>query len=461
MDHKETPRGLPEWLRERPVVRFGLAVLLAGRVIGSYKLLGWRHRLGLLRDYEAAVHRHHRQSAELVLDGVIRLQGLMIKIGQTIGSNPAAVPLEYISVLASLQDSVPPRPWRVMRPRIERALGGPVQHVFAEFDRRPVAAASLAQVYRARLKDGRQVAVKVLYPGIERLVGSDLRVLKFLLWLDSRFGGYPLEPVYNDLAENVPLEVDLIHEARAMAVMAEQAAELPDVVIPRVVPEHSSRRLLVMEWIEGIKVTNVPALRAAGIDGQRIADLLVDTYARQLFVHGFFHADPHPGNLFALPGDRLAIVDFGLTKRLTPAFRRSLAKLVRAMFLIDTPRMVEAFEELGFTVERGEDQRVWLATGEFFRNITDPSAYAEGAAALQQLNDRWARAVKANPFVAIPGDVTLVSRVFSLLTGVGAGMGAEPRVLEAILRYTAFADEQPVAAQAGGRLTSPPVCCSR
>jgi ubiquinone biosynthesis protein len=231
--------------------------------------------------------------------------------------------------------------------------------------------------------------------------------------------------------------------------MAAQAADLPDVVIPRVVWEHSSRRLLVMEWIEGIKVTHVAALRAAGIDVQRIADLLVDTYARQLFVHGFFHADPHPGNLFALPGDRLAIVDFGLTKRLTPAFRRSLAKLVRAMFLIDTPTMVEAFAELGFTVERGEDQRVWLATGEFFRSITDPSAYAEGAEALQQLNDRWARAVKANPFVAIPGDVTLVSRVFSLLTGVGAGMGAEPRVLEAILRYTAHAEEpEPARASA-------------
>src|SRR5262249_59347144 len=136
------------------------------------------------------------------------------------------------------------------------------------------------EVYRARLKDGRPVAVKVLYPGIERLVRSDLRVLKFLLWLDSRFGGYPLEPIYEELATNVPLEVDLAHEARAMAAMAAELADDPRIVIPRVVPELSSRRLLVMEWVDGIKITEVARLRAARIDVQAVADLLTDSYCR-------------------------------------------------------------------------------------------------------------------------------------------------------------------------------------
>lgn len=427
-------------LREASAVRFAYAAALAAQVIGGYKLIKLRHRLGLgVPDRAAAAHRHHERSARRVFDGAVQLQGLMIKIGQTIGSNPAAVPMEYITVLSRLQDAVPPRPWREMRPAIERSLGAPIDAVFAEFDRRPVAAASLAQVYRARLKDGRAVAVKALYPGIDRLVRSDLRVLRFLLWLDSRVGGYPLDPIYDELAENVPLEVDLVHEAHAIEAMAAQLADDPRIVIPGVVWEHSSRRLLVMDWIDGIKVTEVGRLRAAGIDPQRIADLLSDTYCRQVLIHGFFHADPHPGNLFALPGDRLAIVDFGLTKRLTPRFRRSLAKLTHAMFTVDSPRMVEAFAELGFAVKHGEDQAVWLATGEFFRRITDPATYAEsadGMDSMNSLNDEWARAVKANPFIAIPGDVTLVSRVFSLLTGVGARMGAEPRVLEAVLRYT-------------------------
>jgi predicted unusual protein kinase regulating ubiquinone biosynthesis (AarF/ABC1/UbiB family) len=337
-----------------------------------------------------------------------------------------------------------------MRPTIESAIGAPIAAVFAEFDRRPVAAASLAQVYRARLHDGRPVAVKVLYPGIERLVRSDLRVLRFVLWLDSRVGGYPLEPVYNELATNVPLEVDLVHEAAAMEAMAARLAADPDIVIPAVVHEHTSKTVLVMEWIDGIKITEVERLRRAGNDVQRLADLMLDCYARQMLVNGFFHADPHPGNLFALPGNRLAIVDFGLTKRLTPAFRRSLAKLLLAMTTADLPLMIEAFGELGFAVKRGEDHAVWLATGEFFRRITDPKTYGTTPESMMSLNEEWARAVKANPFIAIPGDFTLVSRVFSLITGVSTAMGAEPHVVETVLRYTAgIGAPQPAAAGAG------------
>lgn len=427
-------------VREHPLVRFGYAAWIAARVIGGYRLLTLRHRLRLgVPDREAAVRAHHRRGAQLVYDGVVRLQGLMIKIGQTLGSNPASVPLEYILSLSRLQDAVPPRPWPEMRPSIERALGGPVGDVFATFDPQAVAAASLAQVYRATLADGRPVAVKVLYPGIERLVRSDLRVLKFLLWIDSRAGGYPLQPIYDELAQNVPLEVDLIHEARAMERMAAQLADTPAVTIPRVVWQHTSRRLLVMEWIDGIKVTDLPRLHAAGIDVQAVADVLVDTYCRNILVDGFFHADPHPGNLFALSGGRLAIVDFGLTKQLTEAFRYSLAKLTRAMFTVDTPALLEAYAELGFHARDQQDSEVFLATAEFFREITNPTVYGQGVESMQSLNDQWARAVKANPFVAIPGDITLVSRVFSLLTGVGAGMGAEPRVLPAVLKYTGAA----------------------
>lgn len=438
-DERGVLDALTERFRGRPWFRSAYATAVAVGTIGGYKALNAGHRVGLVREREAAIHRHHEASARRVYRGVVRLQGLMIKIGQSIGSNPAAVPEEYVRILSRLQDAVPPRPWPVMRRQIKRALGRRLGDVFAEFDRAPVGAASLAQVYRARLHDGREVAVKVLYPGIERLVRSDLRVLRFLLWLDSRVAGYPLEPIYAEMAANVPLEVDLVHEAHATERMAALLSDEPSVVIPAIIWEHTSRRLLVMEWIEGIKVTRVEALRAAGIDVQRVADVLTDTYCRQMLVHGFFHADPHPGNLFALPGDRLAIVDFGLTKELSPAFRRTLGTLTRAMFVGDMPAMVGAFGELGFEVERGEDHRVWLATAEFIRTITDPSTYGAGGAAMNAANDQWVGAVKKNPFIAIPGDMTLVSRVFSLLTGVGAGMGADPRVMEMVLKYTSDA----------------------
>jgi predicted unusual protein kinase regulating ubiquinone biosynthesis (AarF/ABC1/UbiB family) len=192
-----------------------------------------------------------------------------------------------------------------------------------------------------------------------------------------------------------------------------------------------------MDWVEGIKVTNVDALREAGIDVQEVGDLIGDCYCRQMLVHGFFHADPHPGNLFALPGNRIAIVDFGLTKKLSPEFRAALKKVSHGTFTMDTGKIVEGYTEMGFAVKRGDGAEVFIATAEFFRGLTDPGVYAAGTEAMQSLNQEWARAVKKNPFVAMPGDLTLVSRMFFLLTGVGVGMGGEPHVVETVLRYTA------------------------
>lgn len=442
--------GVPARLRERPAVRFSYAAALAAGIVGGYKLIDARHRLRLgVPDRDAAVHAHHRASARRVYHGAVRLQGLMIKIGQTIGSNPVGFPIEYVEVLSRLQDRVPPRSWAEIRPGIEQALGRPVGEVFAEFSRRPVAAASLAQVHRARLHDGRPVAVKVLYPGIERLVQSDLRVLRLLLWLDGRTSSYPTEPVYRELAQNVPLEVDLVHEAEAMGSFIAQLSDDPRIVIPGVVRELSSRRLLVMEWVDGVKLTDHEGLRRAGHDRQALADLLLDTYCRQILIDGSFHADPHPGNLFALPGGRLAIVDFGLTKRLAPAFRRSLAKMTRALFTGDIPTLVEAFGELGYRVTRGEDHAVYTATAEFFQTITDPTTHADGPASMQAINARWIQAVKKNPIVAIPGDTTLVWRVFALLMGVGASMGARPHVVETVLKYTDQVSQEPTESSRG------------
>lgn len=425
-------------LRENPLVRSAAAAAIAGRVLGGYPLIRLRHRLHLgVGDRAAAIQQQHARGAEQVYTGVVRLQGLMIKIGQTIGSYPALFPAAYIEILSRLQDAVPPHSWDVMRPVLERALGQPLCAVFAAFDPEPVAAASLAQVYRARLHDGREVAVKVLYPGIARLVRTDLRLLRLLLWLHGRFLGYSLQPIYEELARNVPLEIDLVHEAQAMEALAAQQAGEPRIVIPRVVWEHTSRRVLVMEWIAGIKVTEVARLRAAGIDVQAVADLLTDCYCRQLLVDGFFHADPHPGNLFALPGNRLAIVDFGLTKRLSPAFRQGLALVSRATYTGDQAAIVAGYQALGFAVRHGDGRDVFVATAETLRALTDPSMYVAGPEAMLALNRRWEQAVRANPFIAMPGDLTLVSRVLFLLTGVGVGMGAVPHVAEAVLHYTA------------------------
>jgi predicted unusual protein kinase regulating ubiquinone biosynthesis (AarF/ABC1/UbiB family) len=441
-------------LRENRVFRFTHAAATATRILSGYKMLALRKSRMTPAQYEKRLSEHHRRSAQRIYRGVLRLQGLMIKIGQTIGSRPDVFPEEYASVLSRLQDQVPPHPWKEMKPHIERELGGPIESVFAEFDPKAVAAASLAQVYKAKLKDGRQVAVKVVYPNSPRLVKTDLRILRGLIWLEARVSNYPLEPVYQELAANVPLEVDMLHEAEAMRAIASTLSHRDDVVIPGVIAEHTTKRLLTMEYIDGIKITNIEGLRAAGIDTQKLFPLLVEVYMEQIMRHGHFHADPHPGNLFGLPGNRLGLLDFGLTKKITDDFREAFKLTTRSMFTGDNDGLVRGLKAQGLKHKNEEDDASFIASGDFFRAMADPETYKDKEI-VQAVNEAWAEAFKKNPLVDMPGDMTLAMRVFFLLFGLGATVGGnldlqENNIPQIALKY----------AQEPETIVTPPVSAS-
>ena len=409
-------------LRENRVFRFTYAAATATRILSGYKMLSLRKNRMSPEQYEKRLRDHHRRSAERIFKGVISLRGLMIKIGQTIGSRPDVFPEEYASILSRLQDQVPPHPWKEMKPHLERELGGPIESFFSEFDPKPVAAASLAQVYKAKLKDGRQVAVKVVYPNSPRLVKTDLRILRGLIWLESRVSHYPLEPVYQELAANVPLEVDMIHEAEAMRAIAATLSHRDDVVIPGVIGEHTTKRILTMEYIDGIKITNIEGLHAAGIDTQVLFTLLVEVYMEQIMRHGHFHADPHPGNIFGLPGNRLGLLDFGLTKKITDDFREAFKLTTRSMFTGDNEGLIRGLKAQGLKLKNEGDDASFIASGDFFRSMSDPETYKDKEI-VQAVNEAWADAFKKNPLIDMPGDMTLAMRVFFLLFGLGATVG--------------------------------------
>ena len=420
-------------------VRFGYAGYIAGRIVLGYQSLILTRRTGRKEAYEQRLRAQHHRSALRIYNSVLQLQGLMIKLGQTIGSRPDLFPEEYFRVLSRLQDRVPPRPFGQMKPYIEGELGSPIDTVFAEFDSKPVAAASLAQVYRAKLHDGRSVAVKVLYPNIERLVQTDLRILKMAVGMESRFYHFPLEPVYRELAANIPHEVDMLHEAHNMEEIASQMSHRDDLVIPEVVWEHTSKRILTMQFIDGIKITEVPRLVEAGIDPTQIFPLLTDVYFEQILRHGHFHADPHPGNLMALPGNRLAMLDFGLTKRFTPEFRETFRETTRAMFNGDTEAMVAGMRAQGFRAKNDNDNASFIATGDFFRAMSDPNIYKDREV-MEAINEAWIDTLKKNPAVQVPGEMALPMRVFGLLFGLGATIGGSveigPKVIaETVLKH--------------------------
>src|SRR5947208_3049019 len=195
-----------------------------------------------------------------------------------------------------------------------------------------VAAAWIAQVHRARLHDGREVAVKVQYPDIENLVATDLAVLEQIVKAIARLApAIQLQPIVDYLQETLPLELDFRHEAESMTALRTALAHRSDALVPTVVPELSTERLLVMDYIEGIKITDREALEQAGISPHEVARLLNELYAEQMLHLGILHADPHPGNLRVQPGPRLVLLDHGLPVPLAPSLVEALRKMVQAL----------------------------------------------------------------------------------------------------------------------------------
>ena len=238
----------------------------------------WLRLLRRLRRSELpeATERFHLAAARAIVRRSIRQQGLIIKAVQFLGSRADILREEYVETLSLVHDGVPPRPWAEMRPLIERELGGPIDELFGEFDTEAVAAASLAQVYRARLHDGTDVAVKVQYPGIERIVQWDLETIRWLAAVWARIETViDFRPIAAEMQRNAPEEIDFVHEGRAAEEIAALLADREDVVVPRIYWQRSSRRVLTMDYLDGIKITNVEALREAGMDtsgGRRLSD---------------------------------------------------------------------------------------------------------------------------------------------------------------------------------------------
>jgi predicted unusual protein kinase regulating ubiquinone biosynthesis (AarF/ABC1/UbiB family) len=387
-------------------------------------------------------HEQHETNARAIHRAAVELQGMILKGCQFVGARADVLPEPYIERLARLQDRVPPRAFPVVRRVVEHALAADLEDVFSSFDERPLAAASLAQVHGAVLHDGRRVAVKVQYPEIAQLVRSDLGNLRMLFgaidWLEPDFD---LAPLLEELNESVPQELDFVNEAHASERIAKELEGRSDVVIPGVVWEHTSRRVLVMERIDGIKITEVTALEAAGVDTQALGQTLVEVFCEQMLVNGNFHADPHPGNLMVLPGEdggpaRLVLLDFGLTKELPDEFRSGVVDFATALLQGDSDRMGKALSELGFETRDGEDSGL----EELAAVLLGAAQAIRGDARVQRETIERLRAeipahVRENPIVRVPHHLVLVGRALALLSGVNSSLGAQVDFFRTIAPY--------------------------
>ena len=375
----------------------------------------------------------HRGSARQIHRLALELGGLILKGCQFVGARADVAPPEYVEVLSRLQDKVPPRPFSVVRRTLEDELGGRLDDVFAELSPRPIAAASLAQVHAGRLHDGRRVAVKVQYPEIAGQVRGDLANLRALFravgWLERDLD---LLPIMDELGSQMPRELDFENEGRNAEAIGARLAHRPEIVVPKIVWEHTRRRVLVMEFIEGIKINDVRALKKAGVDPVWVTNTLVDVFAEQILAHGFFHADPHPGNLLVQPeGPRIVLLDFGLAKELPERFRAGVVGFLAALIRGDVDAMSVALCDLGFETKQSTPEalrdvaELILKVGIEVRDkgSLDPETVA-------RLRDEIPSRVRNNPLVRIPHHLVLVGRTLGLLSGLSKELGARVDLLK-------------------------------
>src|SRR5512145_1015132 len=255
-----------------------------------------------------------------------------VKLGQVMATRVDLFPPRWIAEFEKLQAEVPAVPFEALLPELERALGRSPFEVFRDIDTRAQGAASIAQVHRAKLQDGTPVVLKVRRPGVRATIDADLRLLRRVAELveaeipEAR--RYRPAEIAAQFAASLEREVDFASETRNIERFAKNFAGDPHIVIPRIYPEWTSDTLLVQEHIEGVPGTDPAAVEKAGLDRKLLAARGAEAFLKMILVDGFFHADPHPGNVFFLPGERIVLIDFGMVGRLSPQRRKQVIDLL-------------------------------------------------------------------------------------------------------------------------------------
>lgn len=429
-----------------PARRVRKAYWTAFVVYFSYVWLSVRRRFSGKKWYEKRLLALHIRNAERVKTAILELEGLFIKVGQLLSVMSNFLPEAFQRPLEALQDRLPPRPIEEVRRRIAEELGKSPEELFRQMEETPMATASIGQAHRAVLLDGTEVVVKVQHYGIEEIASVDLRILhrltRIYAWLVDIKG---IEYLYSQIRQMIEEEMDFNNEAQTMERIRQNLVEEREVQIPQLFTEYSTRRVMVTRYCNGAKISDLEQLDAWGVDRRALSARLMRVWCRMVFKDGFYHADPHPGNILVSQNGYLTLLDFGATANLSPQLRKGITQLIESAVKNDTEGMIEACRTMGFLAEGQDAERMAKKMIAALRNFLQHEIQFEGLDF---------RNIKVNPFnnsltdliaeigfrglagtVQMPKDYVLLNRTVTLLLGICNTLDPTYNPLETVRPY--------------------------
>ncbi len=368
-------------------------------------------------------------------DKLIQLGPTFIKIGQSLGTRADLLPLPFVKALGELQDNVPKFPNSIAFARIEKELGRKINEVYAEFDIEPIAAASLGQVYRAKLFTGEEVAVKVQRPNLQGIIKGDIEILRKVAKFAERYPSLnenaDWSGMLREFDETVHEEMDYASEGKNAERFAESFKDWDNIHVPKIYWHASSEKVLTMEFIRGTKVVDLPQLKTKGLSAEKVNRLLIKTYLKQLLEDGFFHADPHPGNLLVMEDGRLAFFDFGMVGRISSQLQ---AKMIDAFFHVvakDAPGIAQDLIDLEFLKPGADESKIREVVIKMFELHLDLKLKD---VKFKELTYDLADVMYDYPF-RLPSNFTYIMRALMTLEGIGIIVDPEFNFFETAKPY--------------------------
>lgn len=387
--------------------------------------------------------------AERVRMALEELGPTYIKLGQVLSSRPDLVSLDFVTEFAKLQDKVPAVGYEAIEQTIEAELNRPLDILFAEFNPEPLASASIGQVHRARLHSGDEVAVKVQRPGIDHIVEVDLEIMLHLATLAERhveeLSFHKPVRIVEEFARSIEREMDYTIEAASMERVSGQFLGDPSVYVPKVYRDTSTRRVLTIEYIDGIKVSDIERLCEAGYDLPLITERGSEVLLKQIFTFGFFHADPHPGNVFVLPGNVICLLDFGMMGAVDRGTREIFVSLVDAIIRRDEPRTAQILLRLTDWDDEPNITQLEKDVADFLaQHLFRPLKEVQLAKLLQHLLE-----LATKHRMRLPPDIFLMLKALAQVEGVATMLNPE---FDMIQKARPFIKQIKMARLAPGRL---------